>query len=90
MKARLKSPYTIAGICFTLALYFGAYFACVEREEYLFDGQFRILIPNGSLHRVASYRHFDDSHFVVTRIFQPAHAVDVLIRRHYWSKPDNQ
>jgi len=77
------------GVAFGV-VYFGAYFACVQREEYLFDGQFHILIPKGSLHRVASYRYFDDSHFVVARIFQPAHAVDVLVRRHYWSKPDNQ
>ena len=90
MSARLKSPYLLARICFLLVLYLGAYFACVQREEYLFDGQFRSLIPEGSLHRVARYRYFDDSHFLATRIFQLAHAVDVLIRRHYWSRPDNQ
>ena len=90
MRARSKFSYLIAGIGVLLMFYFGMYLACVQREEFMFDSQFRSLVPKGSMHRVAGYRYINDSHFVVTRIFQPAHAIDVFIRPHYWSKPDNQ
>jgi hypothetical protein len=90
MKKRLILRWGILGDSLFVFLYFSAYFILVRREDYSFDGQFRRIIPEGSLHQVARYRYFDDTHFVVTRIFQPAHTIDVFIRPQYWSKPDNQ
>ena len=90
MKAHGRRTQYIIGVSALLVVYFCAYFALVQREEFLFNGQFKGFIPQGSLHRVPHYRYLDDDYFITEIVFAPTHAVDVILRPGYWSEPDNQ
>jgi hypothetical protein len=89
MKKRLNWSTAAVSFGMFLVIYFAAYLISVQREEFLFDGQFARIVPQGSLHRVPSYR-FEDNYRVIDRLFRPAHTVDVLVRPRYWSRPDNR